>query len=316
MDFYQQTGKVALGSRLRRLSDRFLGDAAKVYALYDVALDPKWFPVFRVLSHQAEASITAIAHIIGHSHPSVSQIVKEMKQRGLVVTDKSQQDARVNVVRLSASGRELLPNFARQCGDVEQAVDVLLAETQFDLWHAIAEVEFLLSEKGFFDRVQEVRKARESQLVEIIDYAPEFLEDFKRLNAEWIEKYFTTLEDTDRLYLDHPQAKILDPGGHIYMACYADEVVGTCALVKMDDDTYELAKMTVKETARGRGIGQLLGEAAIAKARDLGAKRLYIESNTTLEPAIRLYQKLGFQKIVGQPSPYERCNIQMELKLV
>ncbi|MGF1521659.1 MAG: GNAT family N-acetyltransferase [Leptolyngbyaceae cyanobacterium] len=315
MDFYQQIGKVALGSRLRRLSDRFLEDAAKVYALYDVALDPKWFPVFRVLSHQAEASITEIAHIIGHSHPSVSQIVKEMKQRGLVVTDKSQQDARVNVVRLSDSGRELLPNFANQCEDVTRAVDDLLSETQFDLWNAIAEVEFLLSGKGFFARVQEVRKARERQLVEIIDYAPEFWEDFKRLNYEWIEKYFT-LEDTDHQYLDHPQAKILDPGGYIYMARYENEIVGTCALVKMDDDTYELAKMVVKETARGRGIGQLLGEAAIAKARELDAKRVYIESNTVLEPAIRLYQKLGFQKIVGQPSPYERCNIQMELKLV
>ena len=315
MDFYQQTGKVALGSRLRRLSDRFLGDAAKIYTLYDVALDPKWFAVFRVLSHQTEASITEIAHIIGHSHPSVSQIVKEMKQRGFVVTDKSQQDARVNVVRLSDRGRGLLPNFAEQCQDVAQAVEELLAETQFDLWNAIAEVEFLLSEKGFFDRVQEVRKVRERQLVEIIDYAPEFSEDFKRLNYEWIEKYFT-VEDTDRQYLDHPQTKILDPGGYIHMARYVGEIVGTCALVKMDDDTYELAKMAVTETARGRGIGHLLGEVAIAKARELGAKRLYIESNTILKPAIKLYQKLGFQKIVGQPSPYERCNIQMELWLV
>lgn len=60
----------------------------------------------------------------------------------------------------------------------------------------------------------------------------------------------------------------------------------------------------------------IVGQAAIVKARELGAKKIYLESNTILEPAIRLYQKLGFQKIVGQPSLYERCNMQMELQLI
>lgn len=314
MDFYHQTGKMAIGSRLRRLSDRLMEDAAKIYVLYGVGLDPKWFPVFYVLSHQTEASITEIAQIIGHSHPSVSQIVKEMKRQGLVITDKSQQDARVNIVKLSDEGKQLLPQLEKQYLDVTQAIEDLLSETQCDLWQAIAEVEFLLTEKSFFDRVQKTRKTRECKQVEIIDYAPEFREDFKCLNYAWIEKYFT-LEDTDRQYLEHPQEKVLDLGGYIYMARYENEVVGTCALVKIDDETYELAKMAVAEIAQGRGIGQLLGEAAIAKAHELGAKKVYLESNTVLEPAIKLYQKLGFQKIVGKPSPYERCNIQMELDL-
>lgn len=315
MNFYRQTGKMALGSRLRRLSERFMEDAANIYALYEVALDPKWFPVFYVLSHQEEASITEIAQIIGHSHPSVSQIVKEMKAQGVAITDKSTKDARVNVARLSNTGKQLIPKIEKQYLDVTRAVEDLLSEAQSDLWKAIGEVEFLLNEKRFFNRVRAIRKARECQQVEIIDYSPEFLEDFKQLNYEWIEKYFT-MEEADRKYLDHPNENILEPGGHIYMARQDGAIVGTCALINMDGKTYELAKMTVTECARGRGIGRLLGEAAIAKARELGATRLYLESNTVLEPAIRLYQKLGFRKIVGHPSPYERCNIQMELELV
>lgn len=315
MDFYLQTGKMALGSRLRRLSEHFMEDAAKTYALYGVGLDPKWFPVFYVLSHQQAASITEIAQMIGHSHPSVSQIVKEMKKEGLVATGKSAEDARVNVVSLSDAGKQLIPKLDKQYLDVTQAVEDLLSETRSDLWKAVAEVEFLLNEKPFFERVRETRKQRERQQVEILDYSPEFLEDFKRLNYEWIEQYFE-VEDADRRYLEHPQEKILNPGGHIYMARFEGEIVGTCALVKLDDDTYELAKMGVAKDARGRGVGWMLGQAAIAKARELGAKSLYIESNTVLEPAIKLYQKLGFQKVVGPPSPYERCNIQLELKLV
>jgi [ribosomal protein S5]-alanine N-acetyltransferase len=168
---------------------------------------------------------------------------------------------------------------------------------------------------SFLDRVRSVRKVRECHDLKIIDYLPEFHEDFKRLNCEWIEKYFK-LEETDLQSLNCPQEKIIKPSGHIYMALRNREIIGTCALIKKDSDIYELAKMAVTEKAQGKGVGWLLGQAAIQKARELGAKTIFLESNTILEPAIELYQKLGFQRIVGQPSPYERCNIQMELKLV
>jgi GNAT superfamily N-acetyltransferase/DNA-binding MarR family transcriptional regulator len=315
MDLYSQIGKLALGSRLRRLSDRITEDAAKIYTLYNVGLDPKWFPVFYVLSQQESAAVTEIAQMIGHSHASVSQIVKEMSSRGLTTIEKHPQDARVSMIKLSDAGKQLIPHFEQQCVDVNQAVENLLLECQHDLWNAIAEVEFLLANQSFFDRVQTVRKERERQTVEIINYSPDFYDDFKRLNYEWIEKYFQ-LEEADRQSLNHPDKKILKPGGHIFMAVHEGETVGTCALIKMDDHTYELAKMAVTEKARGNGIGWLLGQAAIDKARELGAEKIFLESNTVLEPAIKLYQKLGFRKIVGQPSPYQRCNIQMELKLV
>ncbi|GAP99991.1 bifunctional helix-turn-helix transcriptional regulator/GNAT family N-acetyltransferase [Leptolyngbya sp. NIES-2104] len=315
MNLYSQIGKVALGSRLRRLSDRLTEDAAKIYTLYNVALDPKWFPVFYVLSQQESAAVTEIAQLIGHSHASVSQIVKEMSNRGFAITEKHSRDARVSIVRLSDAGKQLIPHLEQQCVDVNQAVEELSLESQHDLWNAIAETEFLLTNQSFFDRVQAVRKAREQKSVEIIEYLPEFHHDFQRLNYEWIEKYFQ-LEEADHQSLDRPDEKILKPGGHIFMARHHDEIVGTCALIKLDENRYELAKMAVTEKAKGKGIGWLLGQAAINKARELRAETVFLESNTILEPAIKLYQKLGFRKIVGQPSPYQRCNIQMELKLV
>lgn len=306
---------MAIGSRLRRLSERLTEDATKIYALYDVALDPKWFPVFYVLSQKESASITEIAQEIGHSHPSVSQIVKEMGRAGLTKTEKDTRDARVSVVKLSETGRQLTFKIEKQYLDATGAVEKLLSEAQHNLWLAIEEVEFLLDNESFLDRVRQVRKARERQSVKIVDYSPAFQDDFKRLNCEWIERYFK-LEEADHQSLDHPDEKILNPGGHIYMATKEAEVVGTCALIKADDGTYELAKMAVIDSYRGNGIGWLLGQAAIQKARELGAKTIFLESNTVLVPAIKLYQKLGFKKTVREPSPYARCNIQMELKLV
>jgi len=115
---------MALGSRLRRLSE-FTEDAAKIYALYDIAFDPKWFPAFYVLLQKKELSITEIAQIIGHSHPSVSQIVKEMTNIG-PTTAKSVSDARVNVVKLSDRGQQLIPTIKNQCIDVTQAAEELV----------------------------------------------------------------------------------------------------------------------------------------------------------------------------------------------
>lgn len=148
--------------------------------------------------------------------------------------------------------------------------------------------------------------------IQIVEYRPEYQLSFKRLNEEWITRWFK-MEEADYKSLDRPQEYILDTGGHILVALCEGEPVGTCALIKMDEDTYELAKMSVSSQVRGKGIGFILGQTTIEKARSLGARRLYLESNTILEPAVRLYRKLGFQEIQGATSPYERCDIQMEL---
>ena len=156
--------------------------------------------------------------------------------------------------------------------------------------------------------------AKPNKEIQIVEYQPEHQADFKRLNEEWINHWFK-MEEADYKSLDRPQQYILDAGGHILIALYKTKPVGTCALLRMDEETYELAKMSVSAGARGKGIGWLLGQAIITKAKDLGAKRLYLESNTILEPAVSLYRKLGFEEIEGITSPYERCNIQMELIL-
>lgn len=151
-------------------------------------------------------------------------------------------------------------------------------------------------------------------LVRIVDFEPQYEQAFKDLNKEWISAYFK-MEESDYKSLDNARSYILDNGGHILVALHENMPVGVCALIKMNDPVYhfELAKMAVSPAMRGKNIGWLLGQAVIQKAKDLGAANLYLESNTTLTPAINLYRKLGFTEVYGRPTPYERCNIQMEL---
>lgn len=157
-------------------------------------------------------------------------------------------------------------------------------------------------------------KEQISREVQIVSFTPEYALPFRDLNIQWIKTYFK-LEEKDLQTLDNPQSYIIDKGGEILIAKYKGEVVGVAALLKMENATYELAKMAVNPDLQGKGIGHLLMQASIQKAKALGAQKLFLESNSKLEPALNLYRKFGFVQVFGIPSPYERADIQMELEL-
>lgn len=159
---------------------------------------------------------------------------------------------------------------------------------------------------------------KQKQPEQIVEYKSAYKAAFKNLNQAWIEQYFK-MESSDYKALDHPETYIINNGGAILFALVGEEVVGTCALIKFEDERYdydfELAKMAVAPAFQGRGIGYRLASAAIEKARQLGAASIYLESSSILQPALNLYKKLGFKDVKNVESPYERCNVQMELIL-
>lgn len=151
--------------------------------------------------------------------------------------------------------------------------------------------------------------------MEIVAFRPEHAEAFRTLNEAWISRHFA-LEAKDREVLEDPQGKILDKGGAIFMALNNDgRPVGCVALLKMADGGYEVAKMTVLEEMRGSGLGKLLMQACIDAGRELGAPRLYLETNSSLAAALSLYRAMGFKDLAPVESPYVRADVFMERPL-
>jgi putative acetyltransferase len=140
---------------------------------------------------------------------------------------------------------------------------------------------------------------------------------FLRLNEAWIVKYFI-LEAKDREVLGDPVKYIVNPGGEIIFATIGEEMVGCCALMPTAPGEYEVAKMAVSETLRGRGIGRKILDAVIAEAKRIGAKRLYLETNSKLPSATHLYESVGFRHLPAErlkPSLYARADVFMEMFL-
>ena len=149
----------------------------------------------------------------------------------------------------------------------------------------------------------------------ILPFEPRHAAAWRDLNTAWISRHFT-LEAKDVEVLDDPVGKILDKGGHILMAENGTgEPIGCVGLIALPDGGFEVAKMTVSEAARGTGLGRLLMQACIDKARTLGAPRLYLETNAGLGPAMGLYRAMGFLDLPARDTPYARCDTWMELRL-
>jgi ribosomal protein S18 acetylase RimI-like enzyme len=147
--------------------------------------------------------------------------------------------------------------------------------------------------------------------ISIIEFEPVHAEAFRRLNEAWISKYFA-LEAKDREVLGDPQGKIIAKGGRVFMVVQNGEAVGCVALMKMDDGGYEVAKMTVSETLRGSGMGRLLMQRCIDAGAEMGATRLYLETNSSLAPALGLYRAMGFRDLAPTDTPYVRADVFME----
>jgi N-acetylglutamate synthase-like GNAT family acetyltransferase len=148
--------------------------------------------------------------------------------------------------------------------------------------------------------------------IKIIDFSAQLSGYFHDLNKAWLEKYFE-VEPIDQQMLDNPKKYFIDKGGFIFFATLQNEVVGTVALIKNNDQVYELSKMAVSEHHQGKKIGHQLLAFCINKTKELGAKKLILFSNTLLAPAIHLYKKYGFITVKMESSDYKRCNIKMEL---
>ena len=148
----------------------------------------------------------------------------------------------------------------------------------------------------------------------IIPYEDRYQPQFKALNLEWLDLHNLT-EQRDLDVLNDPQKHILEQGGFIYLALEGEEVIGSAALMKEHSGVYELAKMAVGVTHRGKGLSKPLIETCIQKAKALKAEKIELFSSSKLQTALKLYERYGFKHIPLEDSPFETADVKMVLVL-
>ena len=150
-------------------------------------------------------------------------------------------------------------------------------------------------------------------MIEIVGFNKKYSEKFFILNKAWIEESWR-LEDSDKKDLLNPD-KIVENGGQVFFALENKIAIGTVAMIKSSDDRFELAKMTVQDDFRGKGIANMLMDKCLKFAKENKAKEIFLISNDSLKIARNLYNKYGFKEVDLDSKKYDRGNVKMRLTL-
>ena len=126
---------------------------------------------------------------------------------------------------------------------------------------------------------------------------------FSDLAADLLNRYF---DELDRRFPDgfdpgdavHGELHDYQSPNGVFLVAYSIDVPAGCAaLRRFDDSAAEIKRMWIDPSARGRGIGRGLLSALESLARDLGYRRLCLDTSAHLHEAIALYRSSGFEQI-------------------
>ena len=148
----------------------------------------------------------------------------------------------------------------------------------------------------------------------IVPFHKKYSSTFYHLNKIWIEEFFL-LEESDKFDLLDPEKSIINKGGEIFFVLIKNKPIATAAMIPVESDTYELAKMTVDAKYRGNGIANKLMDKCILFAKEKEAKEIILITNATLVIARNLYDKYGFKEVTLDSDKYLRGNVKMTLNL-
>ena len=158
MNVIDESGILAISTRLQRLSDQLRKDGMLIYKANGIDFEPKWFPVIYTLHLRQVLSVVEIASEIGYTHPSTISLLKELEKEKLIRSKRDKADERKRLIQLSAKGQELIERMKPVWGVMVEALTELSA-TQNNLMLAIAEVEEQMKKLSFFERAKRISSA-------------------------------------------------------------------------------------------------------------------------------------------------------------
>lgn len=313
MDLIAELGPLAIGSRLKRLGNRFFEESSDVYRHFNFELQARYFPLLYLLHLEGSASVTDAARGLQLTHPAVSQMVQGLSKEGWIVTAVDPDDDRRKVLTISEKGKKLIGELIPIWDRIRAAVEEVLGDRKEEFLETIAAIERELDDTKFSTRVVGRRSVEEDRLV-VTTWDPEYAQSFHDLNEEWVRRFFH-YEKVDEAILKDPQQHILDTGGEVFFVLCNGDVAGTGALMKTGVGSYELVKMAVSRKFQGCGVGSYLMEYILDWAQKKGADEVTLETNSQLKGALKLYRRYGFKKVPNPngKSEYERADVFMTL---
>jgi DNA-binding MarR family transcriptional regulator len=160
MGVIDESGILAIATRMQRLSEQMRKDGLLIYKAHGIDFEPKWFPVIYTLYFRPILSVVELANEIGYSHPSTITLLKELEKLKLIKSGKDKADERKRLVQLTDKGKTLIEQM-KPVWKIMIAAATQLTDTQNNLMKAIAEVETQMEIQSFYQRAKVIMAANE-----------------------------------------------------------------------------------------------------------------------------------------------------------
>ena len=304
-----------LGVKIKKMGEKISSQIKKILAENQIDIDLRTLWLMSLLQSHSKVSINELAEILSMTHPAIVQIINSLKNSNRLELKKSEADKRVTEVSLSEGGIKYIESMLPFLYELNKSIKEFVDDNTPGIENMIEDLNGKIDLKSLRKKTENKLKEDFLTKVKIVPFKRKYKKTFKTLNYEWLNEYFE-VEEEDKKQLLNPEQEIIKKGGEIFFAVNDGSVIGTCAMIKCRDDSFELAKMVVAKNYRGKHVGRKLALTCIGFAVTNNAKRITLSTNKKLYAALSLYKSLGFTEVTKkQDSRYKRELIYLELNL-
>lgn len=106
------------------------------------------------------------------------------------------------------------------------------------------------------------------------------------------------------------------PEGRLLLTEWEGQLAGCGALHKLEADICEMKRLYLRPQFRGKGLGRTMAERLIAEAREMGYRRMRLDTvGPVMKDAVAMYRRLGFKEIAPYRENPMAGTLYMELEL-
>lgn len=286
-------GYLAGATRFRRISEKLYIDGDKIYKDNGIDFKASWFSVYYILATADKPkTVLDLSDEIGFSHITVKNVVRELESNGLVKIKTHPTDKRSKHIELSPKGKKLFGKLQKTWLSFANTLKHLLDTGHPDFLNIINRIDRESSKNPINEKAKQPGSLNQ---VTVLDYKPSLKKYFYELAGNWLLGVLKgTLEDEDKFTLHNPDKAYLEKGGFLFFALHKNKVVGCVALKRLDENTFEFAKLFIDPNARNLGIATKLIERCITRCKENEATELWLQTTMSMPEAHKLYYKLGF----------------------
>jgi len=288
----KKLGYLAGVTRFRRISEKLYIDGDKIYKEAGIDFKASWFPVYYVLAiSESPLTIMQIAEQIDFTHITVKNIIRELEKVELVSVIPNPEDLRSKLVSLSTKGQRLVYRLKPLWISFSTALKKIFQTGHPDFMNILNRIDHQI-EKNAINRIV---AQPDSESVIVIDYRPSLNKHFYALAGPWLTGEVNgKLEEEDGTTLQNPDEAHFKEGGFLFYARHKGQIVGFVALKRLDDETFECAKLYINPNYRNLGIDTKLIERCISRCMENEARELWLQTTMRIPEAYKLYYTLGF----------------------